>query len=159
MCSCVSFILYYWFSIASCEALRMYMDLLSKYHFARLIDILCHVCFYSTVSALTTAIWQDAQHIWHRFKSLCDLHFWSQYRVLLVFSTDLPLTQRIEYLSRAIMCAKSATSLGGSTASGEFLHELEEKMEVRVHAEPEETTGNILWRRGWGGGGGGAQYL
>ena len=72
---------------------------------------------------------------------------------LSVFSTDLPLTQRIEYLSRAIMCAKSATSLGGSTASGEFLHELEEKMEVRVHAEPEEATGNM------GGGGGGSQYL
>ena len=78
MCSCDSFILYYWFSIASCEVLRMYMDLLYKYHFARLTDILCHVCFYSTVSALTTAIWQDAQHIWHCFKSLCDWHFWSQ---------------------------------------------------------------------------------
>ena len=67
---------------------------------------------------------------------------------LSVFSTDLPLTQRIEYLSRAIMCAKSATSLGGSTASGEFLHELEEKMEVGVHAEQEEATGNILWKGG-----------
>ncbi|XP_076462327.1 nuclear pore complex protein Nup155-like isoform X2 [Babylonia areolata] len=44
--------------------------------------------------------------------------------------TDLTLAQRIEYLSRAIMCAKSATSLGGKAASGEFLHELEEKMEV-----------------------------
>lgn len=28
------------------------------------------------------------------------------------------------------MCAKSATSMGGKAASGEFLHELEEKMEV-----------------------------
>ncbi|KAL8597837.1 hypothetical protein ACOMHN_061370 [Nucella lapillus] len=44
--------------------------------------------------------------------------------------TDLSLGRRIEYLSRAIMCAKSATSLGGKTASGELLHELEEKMEV-----------------------------
>ncbi|KAK7492894.1 hypothetical protein BaRGS_00015841 [Batillaria attramentaria] len=43
---------------------------------------------------------------------------------------DLPLTRRLEYLSRAIMCAKSATSVGGAAASGEFLHELEEKMEV-----------------------------
>ncbi|KAK7100912.1 nuclear pore complex protein Nup155-like [Littorina saxatilis] len=44
--------------------------------------------------------------------------------------SDLTLARRIEYLSRAIMCAKSATSVGGPTASGEFLHELEEKMEV-----------------------------
>nr|KAG5703924.1 hypothetical protein BaRGS_008183 [Batillaria attramentaria] len=43
---------------------------------------------------------------------------------------DLPLTRRLEYLSRAIMCAKSATSVGGAAASGEFLHELEEKMEL-----------------------------
>ncbi|PVD22911.1 hypothetical protein C0Q70_16171 [Pomacea canaliculata] len=44
--------------------------------------------------------------------------------------TDLTLTRRLEYLSRAIMCAKSATTLSGTTHSGEFLHELEEKMEV-----------------------------
>ncbi|ESO88145.1 hypothetical protein LOTGIDRAFT_234706 [Lottia gigantea] len=43
---------------------------------------------------------------------------------------DVPLQQRIEYLSRAIMCAKSSTSRMSSAAEGEFLHELEEKMEV-----------------------------
>ncbi|XP_050400754.1 nuclear pore complex protein Nup155 isoform X1 [Patella vulgata] len=43
---------------------------------------------------------------------------------------DVSLQQRIEYLSRAIMCAKSATSRISSAAEGEFLHELEEKMEV-----------------------------
>ncbi|XP_046570812.1 LOW QUALITY PROTEIN: nuclear pore complex protein Nup155-like, partial [Haliotis rubra] len=45
-------------------------------------------------------------------------------------SMDVPLHQRIEYLSRAIMCAKSSTSRIMSAAGGEFLHELEEKMEV-----------------------------
>ncbi|XP_060081127.1 nuclear pore complex protein Nup155-like [Ylistrum balloti] len=44
--------------------------------------------------------------------------------------TDVRLQQRIEYLSRAIMCAKSSTSRTSSAAEGEFLHELEEKMEV-----------------------------
>ncbi|KAM3938778.1 nuclear pore complex protein Nup155 isoform 1-T1 [Leptodactylus fuscus] len=44
-------------------------------------------------------------------------------------STDISLKQRIEYLSIAILSAKSST--GVSTLSdGEFLHELEEKMEV-----------------------------
>ncbi|XP_074640475.1 nuclear pore complex protein Nup155-like [Tubulanus polymorphus] len=44
--------------------------------------------------------------------------------------TDVTLQQRIEYLSRAIMCAKSSTIRGVSGADGEFLHELEEKMDV-----------------------------
>ncbi|XP_019645345.1 PREDICTED: nuclear pore complex protein Nup155-like isoform X1 [Branchiostoma belcheri] len=44
-------------------------------------------------------------------------------------STDVDLKQRIEYLSRAAMCAKSSTQAGGA-ADGEFLHELEEKLEV-----------------------------
>ncbi|XP_041357627.1 nuclear pore complex protein Nup155-like [Gigantopelta aegis] len=46
------------------------------------------------------------------------------------YGLDVPLQQRIEYLSRAIMCAKSSTSRISSAAGGEFLHELEEKMEV-----------------------------
>ncbi|KAK3089178.1 hypothetical protein FSP39_001520 [Pinctada imbricata] len=44
--------------------------------------------------------------------------------------TDVRLQQRIEYLSRAIMCAKSSTTRTTSAMEGEFLHELEEKMEV-----------------------------
>ncbi|XP_052776486.1 nuclear pore complex protein Nup155-like isoform X2 [Mya arenaria] len=44
--------------------------------------------------------------------------------------TDVDLQKRIVLLSRAIMCAKSATSRVASAAEGEFLHELEEKMEV-----------------------------
>jgi len=40
------------------------------------------------------------------------------------------LSQRLEYLSRAVICAKSSTSRLGTSAAGEFLHELEEKMEV-----------------------------
>ncbi|KAK3595250.1 hypothetical protein CHS0354_010857 [Potamilus streckersoni] len=45
-------------------------------------------------------------------------------------STDVDLQERMEYLSRAIMCAKSSTSHMSSAAEGEFLHELEDKMEV-----------------------------
>ncbi|XP_062607131.1 nuclear pore complex protein Nup155-like [Saccostrea cucullata] len=44
--------------------------------------------------------------------------------------TDVNLQQRIEYLSRAIMCAKSSSTRTSSAVEGEFLHELEEKMEV-----------------------------
>ncbi|XP_064606018.1 nuclear pore complex protein Nup155-like [Liolophura sinensis] len=43
---------------------------------------------------------------------------------------DIPLTQRLEYLSRAIICAKSSGTTVSSATEGEFLHELEEKMEV-----------------------------
>ena len=46
--------------------------------------------------------------------------------------TDCDLQRRIELLSRSIMCAKSSTSRSSSAVEGEFLHELEEKMEVCV---------------------------
>lgn len=45
-------------------------------------------------------------------------------------SIDLTLTQRMEYLSRAAICAKSSTMKTAAGTEGEFLHELEEKMEV-----------------------------
>lgn len=49
-------------------------------------------------------------------------------------SSEVTLRQRIEYLSRAIVCMKSSDSrasiIGVETTAGEFLHELEEKMEV-----------------------------
>lgn len=55
-------------------------------------------------------------------------------------STDIPLRTRIEYLSRAIMCAKSSAMHSGSASEGEFLHELEEKMEVaRLQLQVMET--------------------
>ena len=47
-------------------------------------------------------------------------------------STEVDLKQRLEYLSRAIMCVKSG-ELGGESSKvgvGELLHDLEEKMEV-----------------------------
>lgn len=47
-------------------------------------------------------------------------------------STEVNLHQRLEYLSRAIMCVKSG-ELGGESSKvgvGELLHDLEEKMEV-----------------------------
>ncbi|XP_051876297.1 nuclear pore complex protein Nup155 [Pristis pectinata] len=45
-------------------------------------------------------------------------------------STEISLQQRIEYISRAILSAKSSTATSSQAADGEFLHELEEKMEV-----------------------------
>lgn len=48
----------------------------------------------------------------------------------MLFSTEISLQQRIEYLSRATMSAKSSTMRTSSASEGEFLHELEEKMEV-----------------------------
>eukprot|EP00918_Siedleckia_nematoides_P061729 GHVU01134755.1.p1 GENE.GHVU01134755.1~~GHVU01134755.1.p1 ORF type:complete len:766 (+),score=73.70 GHVU01134755.1:2125-4422(+) len=44
--------------------------------------------------------------------------------------TDITLEQRMEYLSRASMNAKSSTMRTAPSADGEFLHELEEKLEV-----------------------------
>ena len=44
--------------------------------------------------------------------------------------SELNLAQRMEYLSRATMCAKSSTLRTSTATEGEFLHELEEKMEV-----------------------------
>lgn len=45
-------------------------------------------------------------------------------------NTRITLNQRVEYLSRAAICAKSCTSHMSVPGDGEFLHELEEKMEV-----------------------------
>ncbi|NXX43946.1 NU155 protein, partial [Tricholaema leucomelas] len=50
---------------------------------------------------------------------LADLH-----------STEISLQQRLEYIARAILSAKSSTAISSIAADGEFLHELEEKMEV-----------------------------
>jgi len=51
-------------------------------------------------------------------------------------SVQVPLRKRIEYLSRAIVCVKSSESAinslveGVQSTAGEFLHELQEKMDV-----------------------------
>ncbi|XP_042309327.1 nuclear pore complex protein Nup155 [Sceloporus undulatus] len=45
-------------------------------------------------------------------------------------STEISLQQRLEYIARAILSAKSSTAISPIAADGEFLHELEEKMEV-----------------------------
>ena len=62
---------------------------------------------------------------------------WALIETLLVYlsmqlfaSMELGLQQRIEYLSRAAVCAKSSTSHVLAAGDGEFLHELEDKMEV-----------------------------
>ncbi|XP_059140242.1 nuclear pore complex protein Nup155-like [Physella acuta] len=44
--------------------------------------------------------------------------------------SHISLNQRLDYLSRAVISAKSSTSRLGTSAAGELLHELEEKMEV-----------------------------
>ena len=46
-------------------------------------------------------------------------------------SPNLTLDQRVEYISRAVMCAKSCNLATSGSSIGEFLHELEDKMEVR----------------------------
>ncbi|POI31817.1 hypothetical protein CIB84_004432, partial [Bambusicola thoracicus] len=50
---------------------------------------------------------------------LADLH-----------STEISLQQRLEYIARAILSAKSSTAISSIAADGEFLHELEEKMDL-----------------------------
>ncbi|XP_065566663.1 nuclear pore complex protein Nup155-like isoform X4 [Artemia franciscana] len=52
-------------------------------------------------------------------------------------NAQLSLNQRIEYLSRAIVCAKSGSmNVGPMSAQGDLLHELEEKMDVaRLQAQ------------------------
>ncbi|XP_053787958.1 nuclear pore complex protein Nup155 isoform X2 [Vidua chalybeata] len=60
---------------------------------------------------------------------LADLH-----------STEISLHQRLEYIARAILSAKSSTAISSVAADGEFLHELEEKMEVaRIQLQIQET--------------------
>lgn len=56
-------------------------------------------------------------------------------------SPEVNLTQRLEFLSRAIICVKSSELRVTSSASeGEFLHELEEKMQVaRIQLQIVET--------------------
>ncbi|CAL8321736.1 unnamed protein product [Lota lota] len=55
-------------------------------------------------------------------------------------STEISLKQRLEYISRAILSAKSSSTLSTQGADGEFLHQLEEKMEVvRIQAQIQET--------------------
>ena len=49
--------------------------------------------------------------------------------VILNYRTELDLQQRIEYLSRAIMSAKSAT-FTIEKADTDILHDLEEKLDV-----------------------------
>ncbi|XP_013792279.2 nuclear pore complex protein Nup155-like, partial [Limulus polyphemus] len=44
--------------------------------------------------------------------------------------TDINLQQRLEYLSRAVICVKSSELRITTAGEGEFLHDLEEKMEV-----------------------------
>ncbi|OXB66694.1 hypothetical protein ASZ78_013085 [Callipepla squamata] len=54
---------------------------------------------------------------------LADLH-----------STEISLQQRLEYIARAILSAKSSTAISSIAADGEFLHELEEKMDFSLHS-------------------------
>ena len=74
--------------------------------------------------------------------------------LFIIFSTDINLKQRIENLSRAIICIKSAevsvmdtsyhTPNSGGIGSGELLHELEEKMEVaRVQLQLVDAISNM----------------
>jgi hypothetical protein len=78
------------------------------------------ICVFSTMATKTTAFPRF-------YYGQLSLYFLAMY-----CSTDLDLQKRIVLLSRAIMCAKSSSSRSSSAVEGEFLHELEEKMEVRL---------------------------
>ncbi|CAB1352906.1 unnamed protein product, partial [Coregonus sp. 'balchen'] len=57
-----------------------------------------------------------------------------------MLSTEISLKQRLEYISRAILSAKSSSCISAQGAEGEFLHELEEKMEVvRIQVQIQDT--------------------
>ncbi|KAG8599029.1 hypothetical protein GDO81_002854 [Engystomops pustulosus] len=56
-------------------------------------------------------------------------HFTFSLLTINLYRTDISLKQRIEYLSIAILSAKSSSGVS-MLSDGEFLHELEEKMEV-----------------------------
>lgn len=61
-------------------------------------------------------------------------------RLAEMHSTEISLQQRLEYISRAILSAKSSSCMSSLGADGEFLHELEEKMEVvRIQVQIQET--------------------
>lgn len=65
----------------------------------------------------------------HVLARLADMH-----------STEISLKLRLEYIARAILSAKSASCISAQAADGEFLHELEEKMElVRIQVQIQET--------------------
>ncbi|KAM3874094.1 nuclear pore complex protein Nup155 isoform 2-T2 [Diretmus argenteus] len=65
----------------------------------------------------------------HVLARLADMH-----------STEISLKQRLEYISRAILSAKSSSCILAQGADGEFLHELEEKMElVRIQVQIQDT--------------------
>lgn len=51
-------------------------------------------------------------------------------RLIWSCSTEISLKQRLEYIARAILSAKSSSCISAQASDGEFLHELEEKMEV-----------------------------
>uniref|UniRef100_A0A671YB06 Nucleoporin 155 n=1 Tax=Sparus aurata TaxID=8175 RepID=A0A671YB06_SPAAU len=55
----------------------------------------------------------------HVLARLADMH-----------STEISLKQRLEYIARAILSAKSSSCISAQASDGEFLHELEEKMEL-----------------------------
>ncbi|XP_038589686.1 nuclear pore complex protein Nup155 [Micropterus salmoides] len=55
-------------------------------------------------------------------------------------STEISLKQRLEYIARAILSAKSSSCISAQASDGEFLHELEEKMElVRIQVQIQDT--------------------
>uniref|UniRef100_A0A672ZD62 Nucleoporin 155 n=1 Tax=Sphaeramia orbicularis TaxID=375764 RepID=A0A672ZD62_9TELE len=65
----------------------------------------------------------------HVLARLADMH-----------STEISLKQRLEYVARAILSAKSSSCISAQASDGEFLHELEEKMElVRIQVQIQET--------------------
>lgn len=68
----------------------------------------------------------------------------SQLLLLVFLSSEVKLQLRLEYLSRAIMSAKSCNLRTAASGEGEFLHELEEKLEVaRIQMQVYEALSRI----------------
>ena len=65
----------------------------------------------------------------------------------------MTLELRLEFLSRAIMSAKSCNLRTAASSEGEFLHELEEKLEVLLHHCVSKCITEEFSERGRGGGG------
>ncbi|XP_034458801.1 nuclear pore complex protein Nup155 isoform X2 [Hippoglossus hippoglossus] len=57
-----------------------------------------------------------------------------------MLSTEISLKLRLEYIARAILSAKSSSCISAQASDGEFLHGLEEKMELaRIQVQIQDT--------------------
>uniref|UniRef100_A0A4W6CMT8 Nucleoporin 155 n=1 Tax=Lates calcarifer TaxID=8187 RepID=A0A4W6CMT8_LATCA len=76
----------------------------------------------------------------HMYSVIICLHLKCKCKNHSKVATEISLKQRLEYIARAILSAKSSSCISAQASDGEFLHELEEKMElVRIQVQIQET--------------------